>query len=188
MEHVREKIVSRAIQSGHLVHRCYIFVVLILIVRFRRGRKSKRSDMGQTNMSLTSPLPVFSELHASYPTASAQHEKQRTGCHDCPGYANSRQTCALRQNSRCDARAYRTPLSERRRRHKDLWHAVLTRNGHTALRIRHNLRAGEDIHKRLVRREDRIDPPGYPLRALAPDVGEEREHRGFGDGHGMVLD
>ncbi len=47
MEHVQEKIVSRAIQSDHLVHRCYIFVVVILIVRFRRGGESKSSDMGQ---------------------------------------------------------------------------------------------------------------------------------------------
>ena len=138
--------------SDHLVHRCCIFVVAIQIVRFRRGGKAgkEKGRIWDKKLTLTSLLPVFSELHASYPTASAQHEKQRTGCHDCPGYAHSRQTCALRPNSRCDARAYRTPLSERRRRHEDLWHAVLTRNGHAALRIRHNLRAGEDIHKRLV--------------------------------------
>jgi len=56
------------------------------------------------------------------------------------------------------------------------------------MRIRETLGTGEDVYKRFVWLEDRVDLPGYALHALAPDIGEEREHRWLKDGHGMVLD
>ena len=133
---------------------------------------------------------VFFEGHASYPTASADHKKHNTGHDDCPSYAYTRQTCTLRPDSGscCHTRAHRTPLPKGHRRHQHLGHSVHARNSHTPLRVCHDLGAGEHIHEQLVWREDRVDLPGDAPRTLDPDIGEEREHRGFEDRHGMVLD
>ena len=49
------------------------------------------------------------------------------------------------------------------------------------LRVRHSPGAIEDAC-------EQVDLPGDAPWALAPDVGEEHGHRGFADGHGMVLD
>jgi len=56
------------------------------------------------------------------------------------------------------------------------------------LRVYHDPGAIEDIHEQLVRRKGSVDLPGDVLWAISPEVGEEHEHRGFVDGHGMVLD
>jgi hypothetical protein len=49
--------------------------------------------------------------------------------------------------------------------HEDLRHSVRARNIHAPMFIRHNLGAGEDIHKLLVRMEDRVHFPVYAPRA-----------------------
>ena len=126
-------------------------------------------------------------IRPSHPTASAQHEKQCAGHDDSPRYTHSGQTRTFRPDASRDARTHNPSLSKRSRRHQDLRHAVRARDIHATLAIRHDLGAGEDIHKQLVRREYRVHFPIYALRALSTDVCEEREDRRFGDDHGVVL-
>ena len=126
-------------------------------------------------------------MHPSNPTTSTQHEEQRAGQDDCPRYTHSGQTRTLRPDASRDVRAYRPSLSKRRRGHEDLRHTVRARNVHAPVFIRHNLRAGEDIHQLLVRMEDRVHFPVYAPRVLTSYVREEREHRRFRNCHRLVL-
>jgi len=115
---------------------------------------------------------ILLEVHVSYPTASAGHEKQNTGHDDCPSYAYTRQTCTLRPDSGpcCHTRVYRTRLPERHRRHQHLWHSVYTRNRLAPLHVCYDLGAGEDIHEQFVWRENCVDLPGDAPRLPLPTL------------------
>ena len=160
--------------------------VEIEIVGLMRGEEvGKMGDICAIDITAV----VFLEVHVSYPTALAEHEKQHTGRDDRPSYAYARQTCALLPDSgsRCHTGAYHAPLPKRHRRHEHLWHSVHARNRHAPQRVCHDLGAGEDIYELFVWREDSIDLPYDWPRTLAPYIGKERQHRGLEDRHGMFL-
>jgi len=71
-------------------------VVSIEIVGLMRGEENANGGYINT-IDITAVVhTVFLEVHVSYPTAYADHEKQNTSRGSCPSYAYTRQACTLR--------------------------------------------------------------------------------------------
>jgi len=127
------------------------------------------------------------------PLLSTKNSDQRTGCNDGPSYMYTKETRTLPAEFQSPLpriciphpSTVATPQASALAAFRTRWVSSRSPALHCA---RNNLGASQDVREQLVRRKSSVNLPGDAIRALAPDVDEEHEHRGFGNGHGMVLD